>query len=67
MDNSGCTDSGAVNYDPNATEDDGSCIFIPNLTIQEIHGSDFSGTVVTSGVVTGVYGNSGSLGVSLLT
>ena len=62
VDNSGCTDSGAVNYDPNATEDDGSCIFIPNLTIQEIHGSDFSGTVVTSGVVTGVYGNSGSLG-----
>ena len=62
VDNSGCTDSGAVNYDPNATRDDGSCIFIPNLTIQEIHGSDFSGTVVTSGVVTGVYGNSGSLG-----
>ena len=62
VDNSGCTDSGAVNYDPNATEDDGSCIFIPNLTIQEIHGSDFGGTVVTSGVVTGVYGNSGSLG-----
>jgi plastocyanin len=62
VDNSGCTDSGAVNYDPSATEDDGSCIFIPNLTIQEIHGSDFSGTVVTSGVVTGVYGNSGSLG-----
>ena len=62
VDNSGCTDSGAVNYDPNASEDDGSCIFIPNLTIQEIHGSDFSGTVVTSGVVTGVYGNSGALG-----
>ena len=51
VDNSGCTDSGAVNYDPSATEDDGSCIFIPSLTIQEIHASDFGGTVVTLSLI----------------
>ena len=61
VDNTGCTDPGAVNYDPTATEDDGSCIFIPNLTVQEIQGSAFSGTVVTSGVVTAVYANNGAL------
>ena len=61
VDNTGCTDPGAVNYDPTATEDDGSCIFIPNLTVQEIQGSAFSGTVVTSGVVTAVYPNNGAL------
>ena len=60
-DNGGCTDSGAVNYDPNATEDDGSCIFVPTLSIQDIHAGGFSGSVVTSGLVTGVYGPSGSL------
>ena len=61
VDNTGCTDPGAVNYDPTAAEDDGSCIFIPNLTVQEIQGSAFSGTVVTSGVVTAVYPNNGAL------
>jgi predicted extracellular nuclease len=60
-DNTGCTDPGAVNYDPSATEDDGSCIFIPNLTIQEIHQGNFSGQVVTSGIVTGVYANNSAL------
>ena len=61
VDNTGCTDPGAVNYDPTATEDDGSCIFIPNLTIQEIQGTAFAGSVVTSGVVTGVYANNSAL------
>lgn len=60
-DNSGCTDPGAVNYDPAALEDDGSCIYIPNLTIQEIHSSNLSGQVVTSGVVTGVYAANSAL------
>ena len=61
VDNSGCTDPGAVNYDPTATEDDGSCIFTPNLTIQEIHSSNFAGSVVTSGIVTAVYPNNNAL------
>ena len=61
VDNSGCTDPGAVNYDPTATEDDGSCIFIPSLTIQEIHSGNFAGSVVTSGIVTGVYPNNSAL------
>ena len=61
VDNTGCTDPGAVNYDPTATEDDGSCIFIPSLTIQEIHSSAFAGSVVTSGVVTAVYANNSAL------
>jgi len=61
VDNTGCTDPGAVNYDPTATEDDGSCIFIPNLTIQEIHSGNFAGSVVTSGIVTAVYSNNSAL------
>jgi plastocyanin len=61
VDNTGCTDPGAVNYDATATEDDGSCIFIPNLTIQEIHSGNFGGSVVTSGVVTAVYTNNSAL------
>jgi hypothetical protein len=61
VDNSGCTDPGAVNYDPTATEDDGSCIFIPSLTIPEIHSSNFGGSVVTSGIVTAVYTNNSAL------
>ena len=43
------------NYDPTATEDDGSCIFIPNLTVQEIQTQGFAGSVVTSGIVTAIY------------
>ena len=61
VDNTGCTDAGAVNYDPTATEDDGSCIFIPSLSIQDIQTQGFSGSVVTSGVVTAIYGNNGAL------
>jgi len=54
-------DPSASNYDPSATTDDGSCIFIPTLTVQDIHNGNFSGQVVTGGIVTGVYGASGSL------
>ena len=61
VDNSGCTNPGAVNYDETATEDDGSCIFIPNLSIQDIQTDGFTGTAVTSGIVTAVYGNNGAL------
>jgi predicted extracellular nuclease len=51
----GCTDEFAVNYDPAATTDDGSCIYIPNLTIAEIQSTAFSGAAITSGVVTATY------------
>ena len=61
VDTSGCMDPSASNYDPAATTDDGSCIFIPTLTVQDIHNGNFSGQVVTGGIVTGVYGASGSL------
>lgn len=34
----GCTDPTALNYDPAATNDDGSCIFsLPNVVINELH------------------------------
>jgi predicted extracellular nuclease len=61
VDTSGCMDPSASNYDPSATTDDGSCIFIPTLTVQDIHNGNFSGQVVTGGIVTGVYGASSSL------
>ena len=61
VDTSGCMDPSASNYDPSATTDDGSCIFIPTLTVQDIHNGNFSGQVVTGGIVTGVYDASGSL------
>lgn len=51
----GCTDEFAVNYDPAATNDDGSCVYIPNLTVQEIHQTGATGQVITTGIVTGVY------------
>ena len=54
-DNSGCTNEDALNYDPNATEDDGNCIFISNLTIQDINESGFVGNVITSGTVTATF------------
>ena len=60
-DTNGCMDASAANYDPSATTDDGSCIFIPNLTVQDIHNGAFGGQVVTGGIVTAVYDASGSL------
>ena len=54
-DSEGCTDPLALNYDPNATVDDGSCLFVPNVTIQEINQDLTTGIVTTSGIVTGVY------------
>ena len=54
-DTEGCTDPLALNYDPTATVDDGSCLFIPNVTIQEINEGLTSGIVTTTGIVTGVY------------
>ena len=35
--------------------DDGSCLFVPNVTIQEINQDLTTGIVTTSGIVTGVY------------
>ena len=61
VDTGGCTDPGASNYDPAATTDDGTCVYIPNLTIQEIHNGLVTGQVNTSGIVTAVYGPSGAL------
>ena len=54
-DTEGCTDPFAVNFNPNATVDDGSCLFIPSVTIQEINQGLTSGIVSTTGIVTGVY------------
>ena len=51
----GCTDPFAIKYDPTATVDDGSCLFIPSVTIQEINEGLTSGIVSTTGIVTGVY------------
>ncbi len=58
----GCTDEFAINYDPAATSDDGSCLYIPNLTIAEIQSTAFSGAAITSGVVTAVYAPNGAVG-----
>jgi predicted extracellular nuclease len=57
----GCMDPGAVNYDPVATEDDGSCLFIPDLTVQDIHSGAVAGQVLTHGVVTAVFEASSDL------
>ena len=51
----GCTDEFAVNYDVNATSDDGSCIYISSYTIQEIQSGGLSGQMLTYGIVTAVY------------
>jgi predicted extracellular nuclease len=57
----GCTDEFAVNYDVNATSDDGSCIYISSYTIQEIQSGGLSGQMITSGIVTAVYSPTGGL------
>ena len=57
----GCTDPFAVNYDENATSDDGSCVYISNYTIQEIQSGGLSGQMQTSGIVTALYPNDGAL------
>ena len=57
----GCTDPFAVNYDENATSDDGSCIYISNYTIQEIQSGALAGQMQTSGIVTALYPPDGSL------
>ena len=57
----GCTDPFAVNYDENATSDDGSCIYISNYTIQEIQSGGLSGQMQTQGIVTATYPPTGGL------
>ena len=57
----GCTDPFAVNYDENATSDDGSCVYITNYTIQEIQSGGLSGQMQTQGIVTATYPADGSL------
>lgn len=57
----GCTDPFAVNYDENATEDNGSCVYISNYTIQEIQSGGLGGQMQTSGIVTAIYPPDGSL------
>lgn len=57
----GCTDPFAINYDENATSDDGSCVYISNYTIQEIQSGGLSGQMQTSGIVTAVYPPTGGL------
>lgn len=54
-DDGGCMDPLALNYDASALVDDGSCIFVPNVTIQEIRSGEATGLVITTGIVTGVY------------
>lgn len=58
----GCMDPFAVNYDENATEDDGSCVYINNYTIQEIQSGGLSGQMQTTGIVTAVYEADNALG-----
>ena len=56
---SGCMDSAATNYNPNASTDDGSCQYAESVTIQNIQGTGDSSpligqTVQTTGIVTGL-------------
>lgn len=49
----GCTDSNAVNYDPNATKDDGSCILTPQINLPTITTFSASGITETLAVIGG--------------
>ena len=57
----GCTDPFAENYNAAATYDNGTCFYIPNLTIQEIHSTNFTGQARTTGVVTAVFAANSAL------
>ena len=65
----GCTDETAVNYNANATFDDGSCQYPTEVTISAIQqdmGAEDNGTfngqtVLVRGIVTGVYGSNTSI------
>ena len=74
----GCTDPAAVNYDPNATVDDGSCIFCTGswVTLNMFdtygdgwNGNEWSATSTTSGTTIGPFtlssGSSGDLSFCL--
>ncbi|MGA1374562.1 MAG: lamin tail domain-containing protein, partial [Flavobacteriales bacterium] len=57
----GCTDPFAENYNSAATFDNGTCFYIPNLTIQEIHSTNLTGQARTTGVVTAVFAPNSAL------
>ena len=63
----GCTDASADNFDPNATEDDGSCTFCSSFEIVLLGTSDASAAGASDGSVqaTGT-GGSNDLDVSVL-
>ena len=57
----GCTDPFALNYDEDAETENGTCVYLPSYTIQEIYSLSPTGQLQTSGIVTGVYGPTGGL------
>jgi hypothetical protein len=57
----GCTDPFALNYDVNAQTENGTCVYLPSYTIQEIYSLAPTGQLQTGGIVTGVYGPTGGL------
>ena len=57
----GCTDPFAENYNAAATYDNGTCFYIPNVTVQEIHSTNLLGQARTTGVVTAVFAANSAL------